>query len=67
MRDILKIRTYAVKKLVSIALSRMLSKKLGCTVKIWMDDLDITNAEGEDAHIAFSGKATVPFDKITII
>lgn len=67
MRDILKIRTYAVKKLVSIALSRMLSKKLGCTVKIWLDDLDITNAEGEDAHIAFSGKATVPLDKITII
>lgn len=66
MGDILKIRTYAAKKLISMALSKILSKKMGCDVKIWLETFEITNADGENAHITFGGKATLPIDKISI-
>ena len=64
--DILKLRTHAGKKLVSAVISRFLSKKMNCVVRIWFDDLEITHADGDDARITFSGKVTLPIDKISI-
>lgn len=64
--DILKLRTHAGKKLLSSIIARFLSKKMNCVVRIWLDELEITHADGDDARITFSGKVTLPIDKISI-
>lgn len=62
--DILKIRTYVGRKVLSAVLSKFLSKKLGCNVSIWFDSLEMTNSDDSDTKIIFSGKATLPLDKV---
>lgn len=64
--DTLKISTFIGKKLASSILSKVLSKKAGFKVDVWLDSLDISLDE-EDAHIKFSGSARVPADKLVDI
>lgn len=62
--DILRITTGISKKIVSKALTKMISKKLGYDVDICVEELLITRNENENAKVAFSGTAEIPLDKI---
>ena len=52
--DKLQIKTSFMKRFISMAITRALYKKAGCTCKIELNDIDITNGENDMMDINLS-------------